>query len=148
MKQKRILQFMPWNECEIEFIKVVEVDRERIKSIVILALKRLDFIKVISVNRNNVSFIVENYYEIIKELLVALLLKNGLRSSNHQCLIAFFYKNYQNYEYEANLILQMSYLRNRLNYYGDSIEIEFYDKNKHEFIRIINLLKSIIENKK
>ena len=70
--------------------------------------------------------------------------KNGLKSDNHQCLITYFYKNYPKYEYEANLILRMSYLRNRLNYYGESIDFEFYEKNKKDFISIIEILKNIL----
>ena len=54
--------------------------------------------------KENVSFIIEGFYEAIKELLTALLLKNGLRSKNHRCLISFFYKNYPKYEKEAYLI--------------------------------------------
>jgi len=94
----------------------------------------------------NSSFIVEGYYEIIKELLVALLLKNGLKSSNHQCLISFFYREYPNYEFETNLILQMSYFRNRLNYYGEKIDFDFYGKNNEEFDKIIILLKKLVKN--
>ena len=113
---------MEWKECEKEFIRHIEVDKEKIKSILKLVNARINFIKSITPNKDNVSFIVENYYESIKELLVALLLKNGLRSNNHQCLITYFYKNYPNYEYEANVILQMSYARNRLEYYGEPID--------------------------
>ncbi len=145
MIEKRRLQFMDWNECGKEFIREVEVDNEKIKSLIKLSLNRFNFIKSIDVNSSNVSFIVENYYEVIKELLIALLLKNGLKSQNHQCLITYFYKNYQGYEFQANLILQMSYLRNRLEYYGESIDLGFYNKYKEDFVSIIELIKNLIE---
>ena len=134
-----------WNLCKSKFIRNIEVDEEQINSIIETADKRLEFIKSNKATNDNVSFIIENYYEIIKELLVALLLKNGLKSSNHQCLISFFYKEYPDYEYESKLISQMSYLRNRLNYYGEKIDFEFYDKNKEEFNKIIVLLKGLIK---
>ena len=38
--------------------------------------------------------LVSEYYEVIKELLIALLLKQGLKSYNHECLISFFKKEY------------------------------------------------------
>jgi len=78
---------MDRNECENKFIRRIELDKERINSIRRLALKRFEFIKSINVTNDNISFVVESYYEIIKELLVALLYKNGLKSDNHQCLI-------------------------------------------------------------
>ena len=57
---------------------------------------RLDYIRAVKANENNVSFIVEGYYEVIKEFLVALLLSNGLRSKNHQCMISYFLKTIHN----------------------------------------------------
>lgn len=136
---------MNWNECEKQFIKKVEIDQSRIKFLVKTSELRIKDIIGKNVTNENVSFIIEGFYEAIKELLSALLLKNGMRSKNHQCLISFFYKNYPEYEKEAHLIGRMSYLRNRLNYYGDLIEFEFYEKNKNEFEKIINLLKKLIE---
>lgn len=147
MKEKE-LKFMEWEECKKGFIRSIEIDNEKIKSIINVSLLRTEFIKSISANQNNVSFVIENYYETIKELLVALLLKKGLRSKNHQCLITYFYNNYGEYEFEANLILRLSFLRNRLEYYGEKIDFEFYNKHKEDFSSIIKLLKKIIEEDK
>ncbi len=135
---------MDWDLCEAKFIRKAEVDKEQINSIIETADKRLDFVISNKVTGDNVSFIIENYYEIIKELLVALLLKNGLKSRNHQCLISFFNKECPDYEFEVNIISQMSYLRNRLNYYGEKIDFEFYSQNKDEFDKVIVLLKNWI----
>ena len=139
-----MIDIMDWDLCKSRFIRIVEKDEEKIDAIIETANKRIDFIKSNKVTNDNVSFIVEGYYEIIKELLVASLLKNGLKSSNHQCLISFFNKEYQDYEFEANLMSQMSYLRNRLNYYGEKIDFDFYYKNEKEFNKIITLLKRLI----
>lgn len=135
---------MDWNHCEKNFIKKVEVDGERIKSIVKKAFQRLKRARNTKINLETISFVVEDYYEVIKELLVAYLLKNGLRSKNHQCLITYFYRNNPDYEKEAYLISQMSFFRNRLNYYGDDIPMEFFEKNKEDFESIIKIIKSLI----
>jgi len=141
-----MIDIMDWNECEIKFIKRVEVDPSRIQFLVRASELRIKDLAEKKTTNENVSFVIEGFYEAIKELLSALLLKNGLRSKNHQCLISFFYKTYPEYEKEAYLIGRMSYLRNRLNYYGDLIEFEFYEKNKEEFNKIIKLLKKLISN--
>lgn len=143
---KQNLKFMEWYECERNFIRHIDIDNDKIKSIIRIASNRHKFIQTAEVNNDTVSFVVENYYEIIKELLTAILIKNKLKSKNHQCLISFFYRQYPQYEFEANLILQMSYLRNRLNYYGESIDIEFYNKHKKDFEKIISLLVGLIQN--
>ena len=137
---------MDWKECEMNFIKKVSIDDERINSIIKRAFQRLKRAKDTKINLENVSFVVEDYYEVIKELLVAYLLKNGLKSKNHQCLISFFYKKNPNFEKESHLISQMSFFRNRLNYYGEEIPMKFYEKNKEEFNYIINLLKKLTSN--
>jgi hypothetical protein len=138
---------MNWRECEREFIKLVEPDLQRIRSIIGKAEFRLIIVKKIEKIKQNISFIVEGYYEVIKELLVAYLLKNGLKSGNHQCLISYFYKQNPNLENEAKLISQMSFFRNRLDYYGEDIPEEFFYKNKDEFERIIKIVSELINNK-
>ena len=140
-----MIDTMNWRECEEKFIRKVSVDEERIKAIINKADKRLKRARNTKINEDTVDLVVEDYYEVIKELLVAYLLKNGLRSKNHQCLISYFYKENPNYEKETLLISQMSFFRNRLDYYGEDIPMEFYQQNKDEFEKIIKLLKKLTE---
>lgn len=139
------MDIMNWEECKRKFIKQTEIDIDRIKAIEEKAMLRLKRARNTKINQKDVSLVVEDYYEIIKELLVAYLLRNGLRSKNHQCLISYFYVKNKNYEKESYLISQMSFFRNRLNYYGEDIPIEFYEKNKQDFERIISILKELIK---
>ena len=132
-----------WGECESKFIRKTEIDKERVNSIIEKAEIRLKLAKTIKINEETVSFVVEDYYEVIKELLVAYLLSKGLKSSNHQCLITYFYKENSDCEYEAKLISQLSFYRNRLNYYGETILISFYEKNKKQFEEIIKFIKNL-----
>ena len=136
-----------WKECEMHFIRKVSIDKEMIEAIMKRAFQRLNRVKSTKIILENISFIVEDYYEIVKELLVAYLLKKGLRSKNHQCLISFFYKQNPDYEKEAHLISQMSFFRNRLNYYGEDIPLSFYDENKVEFERIVDIILNLIEDR-
>ena len=140
--------FMDWSQCKKDFIKEVEIDPAKIESLVKTANARITFLKNSTPSFEQISFLVEGYYEAIKELLTALLLSKGLRSKNHQCLITYFYKNYPAYEGEAYLIVEMNYLRNRLNYYGEQISPAFYDKNKDQFDKIAILIKRLIHNEK
>jgi len=136
--------FMDWNECLDKFIRKVDVDNERIASIGRKAMQRLKRAQETKISEENVSFVVEDYYEVIKELLVAYLLKNGLRAKNHQCLISYFYRENPDKEKEAFLMSEMSFFRNRLNYYGEDIPMSFYQKNKESFMEIIELLSKMI----
>lgn len=139
------MEFMDWQNCERQFIRKVEKDPERARDIMETAKRRLRFIESASIDDRSVSFAVEGYYEVIKELLVSLLLAKGLKSKNHQCLSSYFYLNYPSHEAEAHLIARLSYLRNRLDYYGELIEYEFYTKNKVAILETIKILTGIVE---
>ena len=139
--------FIDWGKCKEEFVRDSEKDPAKINSLIKTAEGRLAFLKSVPYSSERVSFLVEGYYEAIKELLTALLLSHGLRSKNHQCLITYFYKNYPSHEGDAYLIGEMSYLRNRLNYYGEQISPLFYEKNKERIEKIILIIKQLIELK-
>lgn len=117
---------------------------QRISSLLEKAQLRLLHAKTTPVTEKTVSFVVEDYYEVIKELLVAYLLKDGLKSSNHQCLISYFLKQHPDKEREAILISQLSFFRNRLDYYGESIPLYFYKDRKEEFLEVIALLERLL----
>lgn len=139
-----MMDLMSWEECENSFIRKSSVDLEKVASIMDTAGERLEFTRSLAVTKKNVSFIFEQYYEIIKELLVALMLKSGLRSKNHQCLFTFFAKEYP-FEAEVRVMLQMSYLRNRLDYYGERVEHAYFIENYKSFEEIIALLIKLIK---
>lgn len=136
---------MDWSLCQKEFVREVEIDTERVASIIEKARIRLKRAQNTAVDNETISLVVEDYYEVIKELLVAYLLKNGLRSKNHQCLITYFYRNNPDHEREAIILSQMSYFRNRLNYYGESVPVDFYIKNKEDFLKLIALLEKLLK---
>ena len=73
------VDIMNWSECERKFIRNVKIDKERIASITRKAMLRLKRARKTEIAIENVSFVVEDYYEVIKELLTAYLLKYGLR---------------------------------------------------------------------
>jgi len=138
-------EIMGWETCKKEHIHQVETDPAKIASIMKMALVRLEFLKKQKPTVQEASILAENYYEIIKELLVALLLKNGLKSDNHECLIAFLKEKYPKYEYEISIVYELKNIRNRIAYDGLFIEKEYFDKNKLEFEHIIQLLNKLID---
>ena len=139
------MSLMGWNKCEKEFIYHVEVDIERIKSITSIAENRISTISSLKEDEKSIPFMVEGYYEAIKELLVVYLLANGLRSKNHQCLFSYFYLKNKDKEHDTMLLTKLSYYRNRLNYYGESIPSSFYLKNKEDILNIVKTIKDLIK---
>lgn len=138
-------ELMSWEQCQREHIRKVEVDIERINSILKMCSVRLKVTTQIKLDNETASILAENYYEIIKELLIALLLFARFKSDNHECLIAFFKKSYPEKEYETNIIYELKRIRNKINYEGFFIEKDYIERNKLEFLHVIQFLEDIIK---
>ncbi|MFH2020249.1 MAG: hypothetical protein ABIJ34_02480 [archaeon] len=135
---------MDWKDCE-GHIKKVEPDHGKIASLIKMSKARLKTISMITLDDETASIITVDYYEVIKELLIALLLKERLKSDNHECLISFFKKTYPKQDYEAGIMHELKYFRNRVSYDGEFIKIDYVDRNKAEFDHIIELLFELLE---
>lgn len=136
---------MKWDLCMEEHIKRIKPDYEKIKSMKKICNIRLRIARKIRVDKETASIIAADYYEVIKELLTALLLKYGLKSDNHECLISFFKNKYPKYQYEIQTIHQLKNIRNRVSYEGIFVKKEYIKTNKLEFEHIIDLLNKLIE---
>jgi len=138
-------ELMSWENCLQEYIKTIQVDKEKIKSIRKMCAVRQKVTKNIRLDEETASVIAENYYEIIKELLVALLNVFGYKSNNHECLIAFFKNQFPKYEYEIKIIYELKNVRNRIVYDGIFVKKSYLEKNKLEFEHIIELLNKLLD---
>lgn len=135
------LRIMKWSVCEKNFIQKVKLDEDRIKSLVKMAEKDFKRAK----KEKDIAYSIERYYEAIKKLATSILLKNGLKSRNHQCLFSYLYKNNPEKEFECKLILQLAYFRNKISYYGEEPPKDFLKENKKEIEEIINWLFNSIK---
>ena len=99
-------------------------------------------------NLKNTTLKTEAYYEIIKELMTALLSDAGYKSYSHECLISFVKERYRNSftNFEIYLINQMRLIRNDLAYRGDFVEDDFLVRNKEKILMIISKLKHLLDN--
>ena len=137
---------MDWNVCRAEHISNVTPDKGKIASMRKMCSVRLRMLKMTVLDEETASVIVADYYEVIKELLVALLLKNGLKSDNHECLISYFKVTFSEYAYETEIIHTLKDIRNRVSYDGIFVKKEYVQDNKLEFEHIILLLDRLLED--
>jgi uncharacterized protein (UPF0332 family) len=140
-------ELTPWENCLREHVKKVQPDRERIASILKMCQVRQRVTEEIMLDDQTASVIAADYYEVIKELLTALLLKHGLKSDNHECLMSFFKNKYPAYDYEINVIYQLRDVRNRVSYEGVFVQKSYIEMNELEFKHIIQLLEKLIGDK-
>jgi hypothetical protein len=92
--------------------------------------------------------IISDYYEIIKELITAVLLIDGYKTLSHKDLIDYLeYKYPQFNANDISLLNDLRILRNRIAYEGFLIDISYLSRNESFFKDIAGKLKKILTNK-
>src|SRR3989344_1447528 len=109
----------------------------RAKSLVEMAKDRFNDIK----KETKIYKITEEYYEIIKELITALMYNDGFKTLSHKMLVYYLEEEYKEFD-KSDIILidTLRKLRNNIGYYGEKVEEEFLINNEKQIISIIKKL--------
>jgi hypothetical protein len=92
--------------------------------------------------------LIENYYEIIKELISGIMAADGYKTLSHEALVAYLEHNYPNFTNVQILAIdELRKLRNDIVYRGFFIEPSFITRNKDKITRIIDSLFKVLESK-
>ncbi|MEK6861000.1 MAG: hypothetical protein AABY07_03425 [Nanoarchaeota archaeon] len=131
----------------MEIIKITP-DKERAKSILKMTCLIEERIKIQN-KEKMAALIITDYYEIIKELITAILLIDGYKILSHKDLIDYLKEKYFDKfnAYDVSVLDDLRILRNRIAYEGFFVEPSYLDRNETVFTKIIKKLKELIENK-
>lgn len=132
-----------WEEAKNQIIKTA-IDKEKAKSLYLMLKDRKEAVKLLDSSRFT-SIVVEDYYEIIKESITALMALEGYKSLSHEVLISYlkeFYKEFP--ENDIIFIDEMRKLRNRINYDGFKVKPQYLELNKNNILHIIEKLDKIL----
>lgn len=93
--------------------------------------------------------IIEEEYEIIKELLTAIMYSDGFKTLSHKALISYLENNYNKYfdKEEFILIDELRKLRNDILYYGQKIDKSFLINKEAQIKVIIKKLFNLVKEK-
>lgn len=120
-------------------------DKGRAEDLFNMAKERLEIIKILP--KDKVYKIVEEYYEIIKELLTALMYIDGYKTLSHKKLIDYFSSNYDDLtNLQIKIIDSLRKFRNDIVYYGKRISKDFLLNNRDEIEIIIESLIRLVKN--
>lgn len=118
----------------------------RAKSIFELAKDRFKLIRIYP--KEKVYKIVEEYYEVIKEMMTSFLYVEGYKTFGHIELINYFFNNYRIFnENQKKIIDALRRLRQGSLYYGEKATHDFLINNETEIKEIIKILEKFVENK-
>ncbi len=73
------------------------------KAIFSRAMRRLEFVKAQKVDQDNASFVFEDIYEVIRECIQAVMVRDGFKPYSHEAVVAFVNDRYRG-EYGDKLI--------------------------------------------
>ena len=94
------------------------------------------------------SLFLEGYYEIVKELLTAILLLDGWKSTNHECMFAYIKENYKNkLEMDTDFLLELKDLRNNIDYRGVMVSFEKWNNAKLRIKTEIKVLRDYLNER-
>jgi len=132
----------------MDLIKITP-DKERARNIVSMTSLIENRIKLQNHDRTKMSaLMVADYYEIIKELITALMFTDGYKTLSHKDLIEYLSENYKEFNgKEISLLDDLRVLRNRISYDGFNIDKTYLDRNEENFKKIITKLSVIIHKK-
>ena len=92
--------------------------------------------------------IVEQYYEVIKELITALMYADGFKTLSHKSLIFYLQQNYKELTKEEIILAdELRKLRNNIVYYGQTVDKSFLINKEKLVIQIINKLIKLMNIK-
>ncbi len=124
----------------------ISADKERARDLSVMARERLDMIKLLP--KDKTYKIIEEYYEIIKELLTAIMYLDGYKTLSHVKLAEYFSSHYSLLgSKELALIDSLRKFRNGIVYYGRRISSDFLINNENEIKMIIASLLKLVGGK-
>lgn len=121
-------------------------DKEKARSILKMTSLIEERIKIQN-RKKMAALIIADYYEMIKELITAILLLDGYKTLSHKDLIDYIGKYHEFSSYEISILDDLRILRNRIAYEGFFVDFSYLDKNEHLFKEIIKKLKDFVNKR-
>jgi len=131
----------------MEDIFKVSRDKRRAKDLYSMAKERLEEI-IPALPQDKFYKIIEEYYEVIIQLITSLMYNEGYKTLSHVGLIEYLSKNYPEFEKrEIILIDSLRKLRHGTVYYGKKTEMEFLINHEETIKIVINKLIVLVKKK-
>ena len=125
----------------------ISPDKEKAKSILKMVENREKIFQILKKEEFS-TILAENYYEILKELMVAFLLTKGIKTigkNSHKELIEIFSKyNYLEIQ-ELKIIDDLRIRRNKSYYEGKFFDKSFLKNKENNLKKIIKKIKVILK---
>src|SRR4030042_1454109 len=127
-------------------VSSITPDKEKARAL--LQVIELREKNIASMEDDLATLIVEGYYEIIKELITAIMSVDGWKTTSHELLIGYLASEYKEFsQAELHLMDQLRKTRKDTSYRGAMIKPEYLTRNKAAIQQSITKLKQIVRSK-
>jgi hypothetical protein len=134
-----------WKDSQEE-VKRIAPDRQMAKAILKMIEVRMKALSLVD-RKEFASLVVEDYYEITKEAITALMALDGYKTLSHEVLVAYLKEFYPQFsESEILLVDQLRQLRNKIAYRGFFITHDFLERTEARMKSIVSKIKRILED--
>lgn len=135
-----------WKESQEE-VRRVKPDTEMAKSLLKMIEVRMKALEL--KDRNEfASLVVEDYYEILKEAITALMAVDGYKTLSHEVLIGYLKEFFPQFlEDEIALADQLRQLRNKIAYKGFFITPDFLERNEMKIKKLVSRVVNALKEK-
>ncbi len=94
------------------------------------------------------TLLVEEYYEIAKEMITAIMSCDGWKTTSHELLIGYLQRFYSEFAgAEIALIDQLRQMRNDIDYRGVMIHPDYLTQNQKKILEVIHKLKQVLNRR-
>jgi hypothetical protein len=132
---------LPWDETSDKVSKI-RPDGEKAKSLLKVAELHEKRARMTPLPEM-ATLLVEEYYEIIKELVTAIMSCDGWKTTGHELLVGYLAEFYPEFNHaEISLIDQLRVMRNDIAYRGAMIDPEYLEQNRKSILAVIAKLKN------
>ena len=134
-----------------KFIVTEGVDREKIKTTIVIAEADIESANTIKKGLDNKSSqwntVYKLYYDALHELAESFLRFEKIKIDNHQCLFAYLCEKHPELELSWEFFEKVRTKRNGINYYGTPVEINDWKEVELQFNLYIKRLKEEINKR-
>jgi len=134
-----------WDSTSDKVMKI-RPDREMAKAL--LRLVEMREKDVAAKDPQFSTLIVEGYYEMVKELITAIMAIDGYKTLSHELLVGYLAAHYDEFSMgEITRIDQLRKTRNDIAYRGVMVPPEYLKRNREAIIAIVGKLKQAVVRK-
>ena len=130
-------------------IQPIEKTDDRSIEIINLVKYKLEFWrKAMKIAEDYPTILIEAHYELIKELLTALINRDGFKSETHDCLFYYMEGKHKDLELDFDFLHDLRRTRNEMNYRGTKVPKDAWKGLKLKINLTINYLIDYLEKNK